>query len=445
MQFFFYILLIPFLYLNYKIIVSDLKYKIIPNIYLWYLLLLIPFYYIYLFLSFPDINYLLFIWQVFLTFIISFILYSLWIWAAWDAKYLLVLALFIPYIWIISFIWNIALITLIYLFIYFIWFYLGKNIFNNKYRKSLWWNIMHDLKEKWLIYKDNKWWKSIFILLKWLIVFLIIFVSIRLARIYLFNEIFIWETSRMQVIEWLFEKYHFYLLLLFIWFFIWLLYLFRIWINKLKTYIWTKLKLNINLVWNIFLIILSILLTWFIIIEYSNNPNEITKSLYLIFTLYISLWIIFRILIYSYKITFWIAEQDHINIKDLKKWEIVDKAFLIKIFWEQKVLWFNKKWEDNPNTKWILYPNPKKYFSQIPNPINKETLSFIKKIYKIVNNFHKENKTPWYIENNQIKILKTFSYWWYIFVWFIITYIFSNEIFIYFINNIIKILKELVS
>ena len=149
MQYILYILSIPFLYINYKIVVSDLKNKIIPNKYLGYLLLLIPFYYIYIFFSFSEINYLLFIWQIILTFIISFILYYFWIWAAWDAKYLLVLSLFIPYIWVIPFIWNIALITILYLFLYFIRFYLWKVLFNKVYRQSLWLNIKQDLTETW--------------------------------------------------------------------------------------------------------------------------------------------------------------------------------------------------------------------------------------------------------------------------------------------------------
>lgn len=51
MQYLLYILAIPFLYLNYKIVISDLKYKIIPNKYLGYLLLLVPFWWIYLFFS----------------------------------------------------------------------------------------------------------------------------------------------------------------------------------------------------------------------------------------------------------------------------------------------------------------------------------------------------------------------------------------------------------
>jgi len=110
-----FLLSIPFLYINYKIIISDIKYKKIPNKYLLYLLYLLPLYYSYLIYFNSSFGILLFIIQIILALIISFILYSIWIWSAWDAKYLLVLALFIPDIWIVPLIWNIAIITLIYL------------------------------------------------------------------------------------------------------------------------------------------------------------------------------------------------------------------------------------------------------------------------------------------------------------------------------------------
>ena len=438
MQYFFYTLIIPFLYLNYKIIASDLKYKKIPNKYLWYLLLIIPFYYIYIFFSFPDINYLLFIWQIFLTFIISFILYSFWIWAAWDAKYLLVLALFIPNIWIISFIWNIALLTIVYLLWYFIWFYFWKCLFYKWYAKSLWWNIKQDLNEKWLVYKWNKWWKTFFIILKWIVVFLIIFVSIRLSRIYLFNEVFSWEANGWQIIQELFEKYSIYLIILFILIFIWWLYLFRLWINKLKNYIWNKLKLNLTLVWNIFLSILFVLLISFIIYEYIINPNEISNLLFKVFTLYLGLYILFKVLFYSYKITFGIAEMEYINIKDLKEGEIVDKEYLVKMFWSQEVFLSNL---NNKKEKLILPALPIEYFQNIYNPIDQKTLNKLKQVYKTVNSFHlKSNK--WFTKIETIKVLKTFAFWWYLFSWFLIGYIFEDEIIKYLLFNIIEIIKS---
>jgi len=451
MQYLFYILLIPFLYLNYKIIISDLKHKVIPNKYLWCLLLLIPFWYLYIFLvPVPWIEIwltgtgpLIFIWQIFLTFIFSFILYSFWIWSAWDAKYLLILSLFIPYIWVISFIWNIALLTIVYLLIYFIWFYLWKCLFYKWYAKSLFKNIKNDLNDKWLNYKNNKWWKTFFIILKWIVIFLIIFISIRLARIYLLNyTIENWES--INIIKEIILKYNIYFILVFIIAFIWLLYLIKTIISEIKYYIWEKTWFKKNKIWNILIIILFFLLITFIIKEYLIKPKELINALYRIFTLYIIIYIFIKIFIYSYKLTFQISEQKYININDLKNWDIVDKECLIKLFWNQSCLWFAVKEEDKLLRKnYLLYPNPWKYFSNIQNPIDKETLKIIKKSFSVVNKYHSENNTPLYQKISNIKILKTFSFWWYIFFWFLITFILWNSIYIYLLNKILFIVKNI--
>ena len=227
MQYLLYILAIPFLYFNYRIVFSDIKNKIIPNKYLVYLLGITPFYYIYTFFTFPDINYLLFVWQIIFTFIISFILYYFWIWAAWDAKYLLVLSLFIPYIWIIPFIWNIALLTIIYLLWYFLWFYFWKCLFYKWYAKSLLWNIKQDLNDKWLSYKSSK---TIYKIFKWIIVFLLIFVSIRIARVYILNNVLWWWLNNYIFINQLIEKYSIYIIIL-LWILLWLI------LQKSKTHI----------------------------------------------------------------------------------------------------------------------------------------------------------------------------------------------------------------
>jgi len=445
MQYFFYILIIPFLYFNIKIVISDLKYKKIPNKYLGYLLLLIPFYYIYLFFSYPEINYLIFIWQIILTFIVSFILYYFWIWAAWDAKYLLVLSLFIPYIWIIPFIGNIAFITLIYLLWYFLWFYFYKVAFNKQYRKSLWWNIKNDLKERWNVHKNNKWWNTYKIISKWLIIFLLIFVSIRLIRFYLLNSIIsTWQNSKFEIIKEVIEKYNIYLVFLFIWIFIWILILLKIGINKLKTFLTKKFKLNLNLVWNILLWILSIFLISFISYEYLQNPYEIKNYLGKIFTIYLILYIFFKILKATYKITFWIAEYQYININDLKEGDIVDKEYLVKMFGEQLVLWFaESKKEKKQRKKYLFFPSPKNYFSNIDNPIDNETLKTIKKSYFIANKYHKKY-TNNFEENNTIKILNTFSFAPYILIWFILTFLFQDKIFKYIINFWTEIFKSFI-
>ncbi len=452
----FYSLTIIFLHFNYKIVISDLKYKKIPNKYLKYLLLLIPFYYIYIFFTFPEINYLSFFWQILITFLVSFILYYFWIWAPWDAKYLLVLALFIPYIWIIPFIGNIALVTILYLLLYFIYFYFYKITFNKQYRQSLWWNIKNDLKDKWKVYKNNKNLypnpllkgekaKTFFIIFKWLIIFLLIFVSIRLIRLYLLHWIITsWQNSNFEVIKEIIEKYNIYLVFLFIWIFIWGLILFRIWINKLKSFIVKKFKLNLILVWNILLWFLAIFLISFITYEYLKNPYEIKNYLFKIFTIYLILYILFKILKAAYKITFWIAEYQYININNLKEDDIVDKEYLVKMFGEQLVLWFTEsKKEKKQRKKYLLFPSPKNYFTNIDNPINNETLKIIKKSYFITNKYHKKY-TPNFRENNIIKVLNTFSFAPYILWWFILTFFFQDKIFKNILNLWIEFLKNFI-
>ena len=173
MQYFLYILIIPFIIFNYKIIISDIKHKIIPNKYLLYLMLIIPLYFVYLLKTSIDISFFVFFLQLFLSLIISFVLYFFWIWSAWDAKYLLVLSLFIPYVWIVPYIWNIALLTISYLIVYFVYFYLFKNIFNHTYRKIFWENFLFYLIDRWMafsLYSKEKfifWNYNIWLIRKW--------------------------------------------------------------------------------------------------------------------------------------------------------------------------------------------------------------------------------------------------------------------------------------
>ena len=415
-----FLIFIPFLYINIKIIIFDLKYKKIPNKYLWYLLLLIPIYYIYIFLNFPEINYLLFLGQIVLTFIISFILYYFWIWAAWDAKYLLVLSLFIPYIWIIPFIWNIALVTLTYLFWYFLYFYLYKVLFNKNYRQSLWWNIKIDLNERWKVYKQNKWWNTFKIIFKWLITFLLVFVSIRLVRLYLLHWIITtWQNSKFEIINEIIEKYNIYLIFLFIWIFIWWLYFTKLLIIKFKIHISEKFKLDLKLIWNILLGLLSIFLISFISYEYSKNPYEIKKYLFKIFTLYLILYLIFKILKAAYKITFWIAEYKYININNLKEGDIIDKKFLIDSFKNDAFI----------KQKWIK-------INKFEKNIDIYNLKKLRDIYKWFNKYHQEKKTKNFVNFNTIKVLKTFSFWIFLIFGFIITIFLKNLIFIFIIKKI---------
>lgn len=436
-----YLLSIPFFYFNYKIIISDIKEKKIPNRYLLYLLILIPFFYINLFFLNENINFLYFFIQILLTFIVSFILYYFWIRSAWDSKYLLVLSLFIPNIWVIPLIWNLSLLTLSYLFIYFLYFYFFKCLFIKNYAKGLYRDIKNDLNEKWITYRNNKWWKSTFIIIKWISLFLLFFVSMRLIRYFLINSAINGDNSRNEFIKEIIEKYNFYLVILIIIFLFWSIYLFRLLLNKFRLFIVENTNLKDSIIWKILIIIAFFILIAFIIFEYINNPFEIKKILYLIFTLYIFLWIAFKILFYSYKITFWISELDMIDIWELKVWDLIDKVYLLKLFWQQKCLWFEYN-NDEPINKKFLYIEPDKYFMRINKVIDQEEYEMLKKVYKTVNDYHIENNTPWFQKINKIKVLKTFSFWPYIFFWFIVTYFFQDNTVKYLINLVANLINN---
>ena len=439
-----YILAIPFLYFNYKIVSSDIKTKKIPNKYLGYLLILIPFWWAILFTWIApnylpwiwEINILLFWIQIIATFIVSFILYYFWIWAAGDAKYLLVLSIFIPYIGIIPFIGNIALITIVYLLCYFIYFYFGKLLFYKVYRKSLFSNIKQDLIQTWKVYKWNKGWNTYKVVAKFLLVFLIIFVSIRLSRIYLFNSV-IQNSNNIKIFSEIIQKYGIYLVFLWVGLFIWGLYIFKLLLNKAKIYLSKRLNLDLVLIWNILLSILFILLISFISYELLNNYQEISNLLVRVFTLYLWIYIIIKVLFYGYKITFWIAEIQYKDIWDLKEGDVVDKINLINIFWHQTFLWYQ-------NNSWILWPKPSKYFQNIQNPINKNTALRLKSIYKKYNNYQIQRsirKNIQFTENNSIKTIKTTAFAVFIYLSFIVTFLITNEALltiIYFVQEIIN-------
>lgn len=389
-----------------------------------YLLGIIPFYYIYFFIYLWNIDGVNLLLNLIISFIISFILYYYSIWNAWDAKYVLVLSLFIPNTWMVPFIWNIALITIIYLFLYFFYFYFWKCFFNLSYFKSLYKNIYVDLSEKFIFFiksHDGKYYKKIifFKILKWILLFLIFFVSIRLARLYIINDI---KTSiyYIDILKYL-ENYFIYILLAVIFIFIFNLYIIRLCINKFKTFLYKNVWIKNNFTLDFILIwILLILLMSFIGYEYSINANQIQIYLIQIFTIYIWLYWIFIILRYSYKITFQISEENLINIKDLKIGDIVDKQYLVTMFWKQY---------------------PKDYFLDIERIVDNETKNKLQDIYTYINKYHEENKTEWFNKVQTIKILKTFSFGGYIFLWFILTYFISDTIYKYFLNFVIEYFK----
>ncbi|MDD2870386.1 MAG: hypothetical protein PHS49_00200 [Candidatus Gracilibacteria bacterium] len=433
MQYLLYILSIPFLYLNYKIIKNDVKEKKIPNKYLGYLLLLLPFYYILYFYFFDSINLYIYLFQFILVFLVSFLLYYFGVWAAGDAKYLLILSLYLPGLGIIPIIGNISLVTIVYLIGYFVWFYLIKIPFNKVFRNDFKSNIKQDLTEKWQNYKKNKGGNSIYIIIKYITIFLTIFVSFRLFRMYLFNDIISQNSSMFGNLSEIFGKYNFYLIFLIIG----LTILFVIIIKKSYKYLVSKINevflVNIENVENIIIGFLLLILILFTIKEFIVNPSEISHSLYLIFTVYIVIHIFVKILMYSYKVTFGISESEYVNIDDLKVGDLIDKVALIKLFGGQAALIEDKSG--------IYDLGSDEYFLNFKNPVDIESLEVLKKSFELVNDYHKREKTLGFVENKKIKILKTFAFGPYIFAGFLITFVFGNLIINFLVENILDIIK----
>lgn len=452
----FYILIIPFLVINFWIIFSDFRKKLIPNKYLIFLLLLIPYRYFYLIhfgfiehiSDFASIFY--YIVQLIATFIISFVLYHLWMWSAGDAKYLLILWLFIPHIWIVPFIWNIGLITIIYLILYFFYFYFYKLLRNRNESKSLFQNLKIHHKQKFLDFCDNynsRFSKKIYVIIKifdWIVTFFLFFTIIRLLRFSLVEWII--NTQYNQYLTNYIEQYSSYIFIWLIIIFFATLLLMKFIFNRVKEYL--EFNTNIDIFYfiyslkSIFLFGLIFYLLW----EYQTNPIEITEKLILIFTTYLIIYIIVKSLWFSYKISFIISEQFNVDITNIKQWDIIDKSFILETYKIPIRFWKNSKntqhysEEFSKKLKKITQP---KYFHDIKNVLDETSIKKLEYAVLMRNKFyHIENKikntpfTPIY----NVKVLKTFAFWWYIFIWFMMTYFIWDYVFIEILKFIVDII-----
>lgn len=417
-------LLLVFLFINGKIIFSDLKYKKIPNKYLLYLWVLLPIFYIYLLIiNNIHIEILIFLVQIIASIFLSFLLYYNGIWSAGDAKYLLILSLYLPNIGIIPFIGNLALVTVIYLLGYYMYFY-GKFFFRwTLYRNSFYMNILTDQKDRFKTFLHNhtiqrtEVKRAVYNILKFIITFFTFFISIRLIRSYLVGDLISMEIMQTYIIK--YPTYYIFIIwgILFLTFIILkkLFSKFKIILDKKIIGYGYAIDLDFN-----FSLLLFLLLTSFIFYEYVINPKEITHKLFLIFTLYLAIFLIFKVLFYSYKIVFHLNEQDTISIDLLKEGDIVDKEYLITLFWSQDSLgycsWSNKN-------EGLFSPSPKDYLQNMENPIDATNVMILKKAFNIVNTYHEKNKTPNFQKVWKIRVLKTFPFWIYIFLGFLITFI----------------------
>lgn len=414
--------MVSFVFINFLIVKSDIHTKKIPNKYLAFLLILLPFWWILLWFWITpishqiwDINLLYIPLQLLISLIVSFFFYYFGVWAAGDAKYLLVLSLFLPYENILSFLWNIALITIVYLLAYFVYFYFWKVLLHPKYRKSLTKSIKEDITFSWKDYHSNKWGNTYKIIIKLLLGFLIIFVSLRLLRTHIIEYI----TSSTLYAKWplidmLIANYWLYLLFVCIWLFIWFLYVFKFILHRLKHSIAEKSNIAVETIGNILLSILAMLLIIFLGYELHRDYSSTLLMLYKIFTLYLGIYLCIKILLYSYKITFGIGEHQYTDMRSLKVGDIIDnKDFQTKVL-------PNIEHDDT-----LLQYYDIEYKRKID--LSSESLQNIQRVVRFINKRDMKFFWWWSIIKWFITI-KTFSFWIYIFVWFLLTFFYWNSI-----------------
>lgn len=353
MKILFCVLLIIFLYLNYKIVKKDYSEEKIPNKYLLGLIYILPFWYIVLFqFGNSDIHLVLFSVHILLTFIVSYALYEFKVWSAGDVKYLCILWLFIPHIWVLDLIWNIWITTLIYLMGTFIWFWLGPNLWNSQKRKDFY-GILWTMKKNEFLDKNKNlnFRKILFKSLKWLNIFLILFISLRFLRMYVTSYI---ETK--YDLSLFIENYGTYFI---IWILIFTLVI-TLWVKTclhfLRRYLFSSLNKEVY-----FICAISFIGIFLLLYGYSQNPVYFSEKIILIFTLYLALYLLIKTFWEGCKIIFKIQEQPMVHVTDLKEGMTIDTSWfnLITkrdkhILWDVQISWEVVTKEDIDTIKDVL-------------------------------------------------------------------------------------------
>lgn len=304
------VLFILFLWINFLIVLSDIKKKIIPN---FYLILLSIITFSFLILEWGTSDYVRFLLILAFYFFTSFILSSFNIWWAGDSKYFMVLGTTLYYLNLWIFIGNIVLITLWIIMYYFIHAFLKKNddisityLIKNDI-KRYYYNLSdkyHHSKIEWLLYFLNP--------INFLILFFFLFRILRQVFIHFQNNF-----SEFQLDD----------TIIFLWIII-VLWLLQRSILFLKIKIKNKSHLKwfeIDTYFNLWMLFLLLPIIYF---DYKQSPKVFLIEMYQIITISLSIYIIIRFFIYLYKKCFIDMEKSIINIDELQDHDIVDINFL---------------------------------------------------------------------------------------------------------------------
>lgn len=374
-----WLLLLSFCVSNYRIIKNDIRIKKIPNTYIIHLIYVAIGFYGYILFSnnFLEIYTTNIIVQFIIVLVIWFALHYLNMWWGGDVKYVLILGLFIPHIWYFPLLTNIAIVTLVYIAISMIFFWGRKIIFFQEGKKIIQ-EILWDIRKYILEEQIRK--KSLLELWQILTEFLLIFIILRLCRIYIWEKV-ISEQVFLTSFLFTYAFYAFILLCISLWVGIYYLRKRIIWYikNSIEENSSSKTYLRFCYIY---------ILSSMIYLEYLYAPYDFGKYLFLILTLYISLYLMIRSFWYLQKLAFRKQETFTISHKELKKGMIIEVPEI----------------ETNEKVKEQLAKIKGK-------KIGRKEISFLKK-HRISN----------------IRIQKFFSFSPHIFIWFVITCIIKKSL-----------------
>lgn len=402
-----------FWYFNLQILLSDFTEKKIPNKHITGLILLLPLWYVYniFYIEYVDVWLWTLIWKILVSMFISFWLYYYRVWGAWDSKYFFVLTLFLAKIDHLIFLWNIAIVTFWVMILYLLYFVFIKLTFYKKFRDDVFWIIKDDYsKFQASIIKKSE---SIIQIFHLILGLTIIYIALRFFKIIVINFTYLPNIQDIWI------KYTEHIIIFILIFFIFLIYI----IKYTSTYIFRKLDnkwFNTHIIKSFCLYFFSLLLFIIIVFQLKNNTQETKNILFLLFTSYLVLYAWVICWKYFFTLTFHSSEKASIKIDNLKTGMIIDQHHIEHLFRWREVL--ADDMEYNFKTK----------------VLDLQSIQALKKTIKYINlSIEKNRKDEKPITD--IVVIKTISYWIFIYTGFIGTMIFWNTI----IKKILDLLQLL--
>jgi len=391
-----------FLMINFYIIYHDMKYKSIPNKFLWLLLIGAVIFMLVQFIHLDEkhwIGTLYFLLQIILSLVAVFLLFLFRVWWAGDSKYIFILSLYLTSGSILILFFNTSFFILLYFLSYTIYFYLLKPIISKDFRETLLKVIKSDIMQ-WKEHFMNIW--TWYAKLNTVLFFLLLYFAIRYFRPFLLDYIY----TPIVTIIW--EEYEQIIILGWIILILWILYL----TLQILSYAWRKIEHLTRSPLLIKSIILYLSIAFFIFIllsAYTKNPENTIQYLQLAFSIYLIIFIAILLWKYSLYLVFDFSERNLTPLNQLEEWMIIDRSNIKHLL----------KWRENLAEDMEYDPNTK--------ILSQEDIKGLKKTIKYINLCIMRNDKNEDIINAVIT-LKSYPFGLYIFVWFVISVLFEDAL-----------------